>query len=57
MFQRLTSVLFGDDVEEVSGGGPGEQGFGQKEEDEEWILVDYLGEFQNIHRHTQRKPS
>ncbi|XP_023844785.1 tumor protein p53-inducible nuclear protein 1 [Salvelinus sp. IW2-2015] len=44
MFQRLTSVLFGDDVEEVSGGGPGEQGFGQKEEDEEWILVDYLAE-------------
>ncbi|KAK6326367.1 hypothetical protein J4Q44_G00020120 [Coregonus suidteri] len=44
MFQRLTSVLFGDDVEEVSRGGPGEQGFGQKEEDEEWILVDYLAE-------------
>uniref|UniRef100_A0A4W5LDV4 Tumor protein p53 inducible nuclear protein 1 n=1 Tax=Hucho hucho TaxID=62062 RepID=A0A4W5LDV4_9TELE len=44
MFQRLTSVLFGDDVEEVRRVGPGEQGFGQKEEDEEWILVDYLAE-------------
>lgn len=55
MFQRLTSVLFGDDVEEVRRVGPGEQDFSQKDEDEEWILVDYLGEFQNIHRHTQRK--
>lgn len=46
MFQRFASVLFGDDMEEVSRRGPGEQGFGQKEEeeDEEWILVDYLGE-------------
>ena len=46
MFQRFASVLFGDDVEEVSRHWPGEQGFGQPEgdDDEEWILVDYLGE-------------
>ncbi|KAJ7985494.1 hypothetical protein DPEC_G00352610 [Dallia pectoralis] len=44
MFQRFTSVLFGEDVVEVSRGGPREPGFGQKEEDEEWILVDYLDE-------------
>ncbi|XP_067093919.1 tumor protein p53-inducible nuclear protein 1 [Osmerus mordax] len=46
MFQRFASVLFGDDVEEVSHHWPGEQGFGQPEgdDDEEWILVDYLAE-------------
>lgn len=45
MFQRFASVLFGDEVEEVSRGRPGEQVYGQSgEEEEEWILVDYLSE-------------
>ncbi|XP_010883568.2 tumor protein p53-inducible nuclear protein 1 [Esox lucius] len=44
MFQRFTSVLFGDEATEVSRGVPREQGFGQKDEDEDWILVDYLAE-------------
>ncbi|KAL0984857.1 hypothetical protein UPYG_G00149580 [Umbra pygmaea] len=41
MFQRFASVLFGDDVVEVSRGRPEHLG---EEEDEEWILVDYLAE-------------
>ena len=41
MFQRFASVLFGDDVEELSRrSGPGEH---KEEDDEDWILVDYLG--------------
>ncbi|KAM4601089.1 tumor protein p53-inducible nuclear protein 1 isoform 1-T1 [Polymixia lowei] len=43
MFQRFASVLFGDDVEEaIRCGGPGEHK--EEEEDEDWILVDYLAE-------------
>lgn len=43
MFQRFASALFGDDVEELSrcsrpGGGK------EEEEDEDWILVNYLAE-------------
>uniref|UniRef100_A0A3Q3IRN0 Uncharacterized protein n=1 Tax=Monopterus albus TaxID=43700 RepID=A0A3Q3IRN0_MONAL len=43
MFQRFTSALFGDDMEELSqcsrpGDSKGE------EEEEDWILVNYLGE-------------
>ena len=41
MFQRFASALFGDDVEELSRSGrPGD---GKEEEDEDWILVNYLG--------------
>lgn len=43
MFQRLTSILFGDEEEDCSGC-PVDPAFNEKEEDEEWILVDYLGE-------------
>ncbi|XP_030636923.1 tumor protein p53-inducible nuclear protein 1 [Chanos chanos] len=43
MFQRFTSILFGDAVEEVSGS-PADAGFNEKEDDDEWILVDYLAE-------------
>ncbi|XP_068180600.1 tumor protein p53-inducible nuclear protein 1 [Antennarius striatus] len=40
MFQRFASALFGDDVEPLSGGPrPGD-----KEEEEDWILVNYLAE-------------
>lgn len=44
MFQRFASALFGDDVEEVSGGGrPGDGKVEEtEEEDEDWILVNYL---------------
>lgn len=41
MFQRFTSALFGDDVEELSRcSRPGDK---EGEEDEDWILVNYLG--------------
>ncbi|KAG9276138.1 tumor protein p53-inducible nuclear protein 1 [Astyanax mexicanus] len=43
MFQRFTSILFGDDMEEASGC-PADVGFNENEDDEEWILVDYLAE-------------
>ncbi|KAM3872808.1 tumor protein p53-inducible nuclear protein 1 [Diretmus argenteus] len=44
MFQRFASALFGDEAEELSGrsGGPGERK--EEEEDEDWILVDYLAD-------------
>ncbi|XP_063343293.1 tumor protein p53-inducible nuclear protein 1 [Pelmatolapia mariae] len=46
MFQRFASALFGDDVEEVSRGGrPGDGKVEEtEEEDEDWILVNYLTE-------------
>lgn len=43
MFQRFASALFGDDVEELSRGNrPGDGK--EEEEDEDWILVNYLAE-------------
>lgn len=44
MFQRFASALFGDDVEEVSRGSrPGDDKVEEtEEEDEDWILVNYL---------------
>lgn len=44
MFQRFASALFGDDVEEVSQGSrPGDGKVEEtEEEDEDWILVNYL---------------
>lgn len=43
MFQRFASALFGDDVEELSRNNrPGDGK--EEEEDEDWILVNYLGE-------------
>lgn len=50
MFQRFTSALFGDDVEELSrrsrtGDGKEEE----EEEEEDWILVNYLGKSQRRH--------
>ncbi|KAF3692426.1 Tumor protein p53-inducible nuclear protein 1 [Channa argus] len=42
MFQRFASALFGDDLEELSGcSKPGDD---KEEEDEDWILVNYLAE-------------
>ncbi|TRY86792.1 hypothetical protein DNTS_022598 [Danionella cerebrum] len=41
MFQRFTSILFGDSLEEGRGL-PVDSDFNEKEEDDEWILVDYL---------------
>ncbi|KAF7651088.1 hypothetical protein LDENG_00116210 [Lucifuga dentata] len=43
MFRRLSSVLFGDDVEELSQRS-GPRDYKDKEEHEDWILVDYLAE-------------
>lgn len=48
MFQRFTSILFGDSLEEGSGC-PVDPDFNEKEEDDEWILVDYLGERSFLH--------
>jgi len=48
MFQRFTSILFGDSLEEGSGC-PADPDFNEKEEDDEWILVDYLGERSFLH--------
>lgn len=44
MFQRFANALFGDDVEEVSRGSrPGDGKVEEtEEEDEDWILVNYL---------------
>ncbi|KAK2845163.1 hypothetical protein Q5P01_011822 [Channa striata] len=45
MFQRFASALFGDDVDELSGcSKPGDGKEGEEEEDEDWILVNYLAE-------------
>ncbi|XP_028280996.1 tumor protein p53-inducible nuclear protein 1 [Parambassis ranga] len=42
MFQRFASALFGDDVEELTRcSRPGD---GKEEEDEDWILVNYLAD-------------
>ncbi|KAM9723337.1 tumor protein p53-inducible nuclear protein 1 [Menidia menidia] len=43
MFHRFTSTLFGDDVEELSLRNRPEDGK-EEEEDEDWILVNYLTE-------------
>ncbi|XP_060776670.1 tumor protein p53-inducible nuclear protein 1 [Neoarius graeffei] len=43
MFQRFTSILFGDALEEA-GECPADVGFNRNEDDEDWILVDYLAE-------------
>ncbi|KAM7421620.1 hypothetical protein PAMA_015663 [Pampus argenteus] len=43
MFQRFASALFGDDVEELSGCSRPADGK-EEEEDEDWILVNYLAE-------------
>ncbi|XP_064194918.1 tumor protein p53-inducible nuclear protein 1 isoform X1 [Anguilla rostrata] len=42
MFQRLTSILFGDDAEDGGSCLPADPAFNEKEDDGEWILVDYL---------------
>ncbi|TTA40573.1 N-acetylglucosamine-1-phosphodiester alpha-N-acetylglucosaminidase [Bagarius yarrelli] len=42
MFQRFTSILFGDALEEASDC-PADVGF-NRNEDDDWILVDYLAE-------------
>lgn len=41
MFQRFASALFGDDVEQLSRPGDSKE---EEEEDEDWILVNYLAE-------------
>ncbi|XP_062847351.1 tumor protein p53-inducible nuclear protein 1 [Trichomycterus rosablanca] len=41
MFQRFTSILFGDALEEASQC-LADVGFNKNEDDEDWILVDYL---------------
>ncbi|XP_062394466.1 tumor protein p53-inducible nuclear protein 1 [Sardina pilchardus] len=43
MFQRFTSILFGDSVEDIRGG-MAQPGFDEKEDDDEWILVNCLAE-------------
>ncbi|XP_022071837.1 tumor protein p53-inducible nuclear protein 1 [Acanthochromis polyacanthus] len=44
MFQRFASALFGDDVEELSRCKRPGDGKEEDEEDEDWILVNYLAE-------------
>lgn len=41
MFHRFASALFGADVEELSQSGRPDDG--KEEEDEDWIVVNYLG--------------
>lgn len=43
MFQRFASALFGGDVEELSRSSRPEDGKEEEEDDEDWILVNYLG--------------
>lgn len=42
MFQRFTSILFGDALEEASEC-PADVGFNRNQDEEDWIFVDYLG--------------
>ncbi|XP_060905478.1 tumor protein p53-inducible nuclear protein 1 [Labrus mixtus] len=44
MFQRFASALFGDDMEELSRGNRPGDGKEEEEDDEDWILVNYLAE-------------
>lgn len=44
MLQRFASALFGGKVEELSRHSRPEGAKGPEEEDEDWILVNYLGE-------------
>uniref|UniRef100_A0A8C4DNM1 Tumor protein p53 inducible nuclear protein 1 n=1 Tax=Dicentrarchus labrax TaxID=13489 RepID=A0A8C4DNM1_DICLA len=44
MFQRFASALFGDDVEELSRSSRPGDGKEEEEDDEDWILVNYLAE-------------
>ncbi|KAM9852330.1 tumor protein p53-inducible nuclear protein 1 [Aulostomus maculatus] len=44
MFQRFASALFGDDVEELSRRSRPGDSKEEEEEDEDWILVNYLAE-------------
>uniref|UniRef100_A0A3B4UPH2 Tumor protein p53 inducible nuclear protein 1 n=1 Tax=Seriola dumerili TaxID=41447 RepID=A0A3B4UPH2_SERDU len=44
MFQRFASALFGDDVEELSRCSRPGDGKQEEEDDEDWILVNYLAE-------------
>ncbi|CAJ1063121.1 LOW QUALITY PROTEIN: tumor protein p53-inducible nuclear protein 1 [Xyrichtys novacula] len=44
MFQRFASALFGDDMEELSRGNRPGDGKEEEEEDEDWILVNYLAD-------------
>lgn len=44
MLQRFASALFGGTVEELSRHGRPEGEKGPEKEDEDWILVNYLGE-------------
>lgn len=48
MFHRFTSALFGGDVEELSHNSQHEDGKEEEEEDEDWILVNYLGKAYEI---------
>lgn len=43
MFQRFASALFGDDMEELSRCSRSGDGKEEEEDDEDWILVNYLG--------------
>uniref|UniRef100_A0A3Q3FY15 Tumor protein p53 inducible nuclear protein 1 n=1 Tax=Labrus bergylta TaxID=56723 RepID=A0A3Q3FY15_9LABR len=42
MFQRFASALFGDNMEELSRGNRPGDGKEEEEDDEDWILVNYL---------------
>lgn len=45
MLQRFASALFGGNMEELSlHGQPEQKRRAEEEEDEDWILVNYLGE-------------
>ncbi|XP_017279267.1 tumor protein p53-inducible nuclear protein 1 [Kryptolebias marmoratus] len=44
MFQRFASALFGDDAGELSRGSRPGDGKEEEEDDEDWILVNYLAE-------------
>lgn len=46
MFHRFASALFGADVEELSQSSRPDDG--KEEEDEDWIVVNYLGRSQTV---------
>ncbi|KAM4568650.1 tumor protein p53-inducible nuclear protein 1 [Fundulus diaphanus] len=50
MFHRFASTLFGDSGDELSGRGRPGDGTEEEEEDEDWILVNYLADACSGHR-------
>lgn len=54
MLQRFASALFGGQMEESSRHGRPEEEKAPEKEDEDWILVNYLGEARTLDLNRQK---